>query len=126
MKVGRYFDSEEFHCRCGRPECDAPREPQRELVALLDTLREDVGAPLTITSGLRCAFWNQHEGGEPNSGHLAGTEADVACPTSRLRYRLLWAAFARGVKRIGIGKRFIHIGLGSTGLPQQVAWTYYP
>jgi len=126
MSLGRYFTEAEFHCRCGRPDCDARTTPDPALVALLDRLREDVQAPLVITSGLRCVYWNEHEGGEPNSGHLTGTEADVACPSSRLRYQLLWAALSRGVKRIGIGKRFLHIGLSTTPLPQSVVWTYYP
>jgi len=123
--LGRHFRLEEFRCRCGRPTCDAPTVPAPALVSLLDNIRDDVGVPLTITSGLRCSFWNQHEGGEPNSGHLTGTEADVACPTSRLRYFLLVSAITRGVRRIGIGKSFVHFGV-ATGLPQDVIWTYYP
>lgn len=123
--IARHFVPDEFRCRCGRAECDAPAEPEQALVALLDLLRDDVKAPLVITSGLRCRWWNEHEGGEPNSGHLHGTEADVSCPSSWFRYKLLFAALTRGVRRIGIGKDFLHLGLSTSGLPSPVVWTYY-
>lgn len=126
MTRGRHFDSREWLCQCARPDCDAPTIPDPALVALCDTLRDAVDAPLGITSGLRCTFWNDHEHGEPQSGHLTGTEVDLACPTSRFRFRLLQAIFSRNVTRVGIGKTFVHVGLSTTPLPQSVVWTYYP
>lgn len=124
--ASRWFAPEEWHCKCGRTDCDAPTIPEPALISLMDNIRDDVGAPLTITSGLRCRFWNEVEGGEPNSGHLVGTEVDIGCPTSTLRFRLLTAIFHRNIRRVGIGARFIHIGLNSTPLPKDVVWTYYP
>jgi hypothetical protein len=118
---GRHFTQAELMCRCGRTACDAPTIPEPGLVTLLDDLRDTVGGPLVVTSGLRCAAHNAALGGDPTSGHLTGTEADLACPTSRARYRLLTAAFARGVPRVGIYQKHIHIGLRSA-LPQDVCW----
>jgi hypothetical protein len=120
---GRWFTAAEWACRCGRAACDAPTVPEPALVAMLDRLRDALGAPLVITSGLRCTVWNAREGGQPDSGHLIGTEVDVAVPTSGYRYRLLYEALTLGVKRIGIGNTFCHLGVSRT-LPQDVIWTY--
>ena len=122
MKLGRWFQDSEFLCRCGRIECEAPKTPAPALVALLDRLREAVSAPLIITSGLRCSMWNAHLGGEPLSGHLTGTEADLSCPSSRFRYRLLVAACALGVRRLGLYPKHVHVGLDTTALPLDVVW----
>lgn len=123
MKISRWFDSAEFSCRCRRPDCDAVTEPDPVLLSMLDRLRDDLGSALVITSGLRCPYWNAREGGQPDSGHLVGTEADLSCPSSAYRFRLLGVIFRSNVPRVGIGADFIHVGIRSP-LPQDVAWTY--
>lgn len=123
MKISRWFEQSEMLCRCRRPECDALTQPDPILMALLDRLREALGSPIVITSGLRCAYWNDHEGGQPDSGHLVGTEADLSCPSSSYRHALLTAIYTRNVPRVGIGADFIHVGIRSA-LPQQVTWVY--
>ena len=50
--------------------------------------------------------------------------ADVFCRRSVTRYKMLKELFAMGVRRIGIGDEFIHVGI-STSLPLDVAWNYY-
>lgn len=123
--TSRHFAALEFRCRCGRPECDAPTEPVDTLMEKLDLLRDRYGQPIVITSGLRCPVWNAREQGEPDSGHLDGTEVDIACPDSLARYRLLGAVFADGLfHRIGVGAQFLHLGV-STRLPSPRVWTYY-
>lgn len=119
---GRHFQPSEFLCQCGRDSCDAPTIPEPALVALLDGIREDLWEPITITSGLRCSAHNAALGGEVDSGHLTGTEVDVACPTSAFRFRLVSAALRHGVRRLGIYKRHVHIGLSTTPLPKDVMW----
>lgn len=124
-QISRFFEDREFWCKCGRGECDAPRQPAPELLALLDEMREDVGAPVHVTSGLRCAWWNRREGGRPDSGHLDGTEADLRCAGSRFRYALLASALRHGVPRVGVAATFLHVGV-SPRLDQQVVWVYPP
>jgi uncharacterized protein YcbK (DUF882 family) len=85
----RHFAPDEYQCHCGRPECDAPKELDSILAERLDALRESLGRPLLLTSGIRCAFWNAHEGGAPDSKHLSGQAVDIACTDDRLRYELL-------------------------------------
>ena len=124
--TSRHFALVEFACKCGRPYCDALKEPVQNLVDRLDSLRDRYGEPIVITSGLRCAVWNAHEKGEADSGHLDGTEVDIACPNSLARYQLLGAIFADGLfHRLGVGNMFLHLGV-STRLPSPRVWTYYP
>lgn len=128
--MSRWFTADRdprlFTCGCGRPACDAP-PPSALLLANLDQLRDRRGAPVTIDSGPRCAVWNVHEGGtvDPPSGHLDGSEADLACPTSGERDALLEAIYTppRLFLRVGIGKTFLHVGT-SPRLAQRVAWLY--
>lgn len=58
-----------------------PPEVQSNLQALitnlLDPIRERYGAPITVTSGYRCAALNKAVGGVTNSQHLTGQAADL-------------------------------------------------
>ena len=119
-----HFTPEEFWCKCGREACEAPRTVHTTLLDRLEVVRGEYGRPLSITSGLRCAYHNAQVGGVSSSGHLTGYEADVACVQSGDRYALLNAAF-RVFPRIGIGKSFLHLGC-DPALPQRVVWHYYP
>lgn len=124
-----HFQDSEFTCRCGRHICDAPTGPSRTLRLHLDRMRDVLGAPIIITSGNRCTYWNALKGGVVGSEHdrAGGCEgADLACPTSRERWAMLDAARHAGFTRIGIGKDFLHVGVG-TGPKDapNVIWTYY-
>ena len=73
----RYWNREEFRCRCGGRYCDGfPAEPDRTLVELVDDLRAAAGKPGHASSGLRCPVWNQIQGGVANSRHLTGKALD--------------------------------------------------
>lgn len=123
-----YFRAEEFVCRCGRAECDALTAVPTALLDPLNVLRARVVRPLLVTSGLRCAFWNEHEGGERDSEHLTGEAVDILAGTSPERWSLLSANFAGAVPvfgRVGIGRTFIHFGV-ATHKERGVVWTYYP
>ncbi len=121
--TGHYFLDAEFLCKCGRPECDACRVPNAILIESLDQIRAHLGRPLRVTSGLRCAFWNAHEGGVGDSEHLTGDAADLAVVTGVDRWQIVQAAMAVGVRRIGIAGHFIHLGISVT-LAAPVIWTY--
>ena len=75
----RYWNREEFRCRCGGRYCDGfPAEPSRTLVQLVDDLRHIAGRPAHASSGLRCSTWNELQGGVANSRHLAGKALDFS------------------------------------------------
>jgi hypothetical protein len=120
----KWFKPEEFLCKCGRPNCDAPREIQPALAEVLDTIREGVGHTLMVASGLRCRYWNDKSGGEPDSEHLTGHACDLVAPVSRIRFEVTREAIKTNVvARIGIGKTFVHIGV-SKSHDQDVLWLY--
>ena len=75
----RYWNREEFRCRCGGKYCSGfPAEPDRTLVELADDLRAAAGRPGHASSGLRCPVWNQIQGGAANSRHLTGKALDFS------------------------------------------------
>ena len=75
----RYWNREEFRCRCGGKYCNGfPAEPDGTLVELVDDLREKAGKPGHASSGLRCTVWNSIQGGVANSRHLTGKALDFS------------------------------------------------
>lgn len=74
----KYFDHEEFKCKCGGKYCNGyPAEPDERMVRIADQLRKNLGVPVTIVSGLRCKTWNAIQGGVSNSQHMYGEAADI-------------------------------------------------
>ena len=72
----RYFTRKEFRCPCGR--CGGfPVEPEETLVRLADQVREHFGAPIIVSSGVRCQAHNDElPGSAKNSYHLRGKAMD--------------------------------------------------
>lgn len=91
----KWFQPSEFLCHCGRPQCDAPKTIDPHLGELLDQLRETVQRPIIINSGLRCAYWNKLQGGEPDSRHVTGRAVDLRCTDAHERWVLLAALLMR-------------------------------
>lgn len=79
------------------------------LVGILDDAREAAGVPFVITSGLRTTAKNREIGGAPNSPHLTGFAADIACSNPEIRYRMVVAMLAAGVETIGIYPHHLHV-----------------
>jgi zinc D-Ala-D-Ala carboxypeptidase len=119
----RFFKQEEFKCKCGRASCDAPTAISPNLAQRLDALRERVGRPVIVTSGVRCPAHNAAVGGKPNSEHLTGEGCDLAAIGPREKFDMVEAALAVGFTRLGWGKGFIHVGT-SSALPERVMWDY--
>jgi uncharacterized protein YcbK (DUF882 family) len=97
-----------------------------DLMAVLTQLESRMGFELRITSGYRDPVHNIDVGGVTGSEHTLDPSmaADVFCQRSATRYKMLRELFSMAVRRIGIGKTFVHIGI-STAHPQDVVWTYY-
>ena len=72
----RYFTRAEFRCPCGR--CGGfPVEPDEKLVRLAEQVREHFGAPVIVSSGVRCQAHNDElPGSVKNSYHLRGKAMD--------------------------------------------------
>ena len=77
----KYFRKEEFKCKCGGRYCNGyPAEIDMDMVRDADTIRERLGVPLRVNSGLRCQQWNRIQGGATNSRHLYGDACDLGKP----------------------------------------------
>lgn len=70
------FKPEHFVCKC-EGLCDHGDEIDRDLVAGLQLIRDEIGEPLYVNSGVRCPEHNKNEGGMESSRHLFGLAADV-------------------------------------------------
>lgn len=92
----KYFKLEEFKCKCGHRYCTGyPAVIDKRLINGLEILRKSCGAPLQITSGLRCKTWNAKQGGASGSRHMTGKAADIqGIPTNtvtkRKAIKILW------------------------------------
>lgn len=79
----KHFKMEEFRCRCcgGLPP-DAQENIRALVENVLDPARQQLGGPVTVNSGYRCAKHNRDVGGVSASQHLRGEAADI-CPVKR-------------------------------------------
>lgn len=72
-KVGQNFKVREFACKDGSQVVFI----DSYLVSILDTLRNQVGKPVYITSGYRTPTRNKEVGGAKYSYHMRGMAADI-------------------------------------------------
>lgn len=72
----KYFEPDEFRCKCGH--CTGyPAVVDLQLLKNLDYLRKDSKSSITITSGLRCKWKNSRlSGSSSTSKHMTGKAAD--------------------------------------------------
>lgn len=121
-----YFTLDEF---------DSPDAPgsgaehmDQQFLMRLDRARAVAKVPFVITSGYRTqahhdALTAQGYPTSSTSAHLKGLAADIACTDSRKRMDIIEALMASGIRRIGIGKTFIHCDSDPTKR-SRVIWTY--
>lgn len=74
--MSKYFKPEEFASKDGA-KSPYPNVVQNSLLELLDTIREEYGAPLVVTSGYRSEAHNRAVGGVLGSTHTLGLAADL-------------------------------------------------
>ena len=119
--MSKYFSPSEFK-RCD-PPCSID-QMDADFLAILDRIREDAGIPLVINCAYRSKAHDLAKGRSGNSAHTRGLAVDIRCATSASRFKIVEAAIANGITRIGIGKTFVHIDNDAT-LPQGVIFHYY-
>lgn len=122
MKIkSKYFAEAEFQ-RC-TPACSLQNMNQA-FMWTLDAIREEAGIPLVLTCAYRSEEYDKAKGRSGNSAHTKGLAVDIKCNSSATRMAIINAALTIGIKRIGIGKNFVHLDADDT-LPQNVIWHYY-
>lgn len=121
MYQSKYFCEGEF-LRC-EPPCDI-EQMDADFLKTLDRIRECAGIPLVLNCAYRSRQHDVKKGRSGNSAHTRGLAVDIRCTTSSNRMKIVRAALACGIRRIGIGKNFIHLD-ADPSLPQDVIWDYY-
>lgn len=119
--MSKYFSAAEFR-KCS-PSCTIGRM-DAAFLALLDEVREAAGIPLVLNSAYRSVAYEKAHGRSGNSAHTRGRAVDIRCNTSANRYKIIRAALACGINRVGVGPTFVHLDNDDT-LPQCVIWDYY-
>jgi len=119
--MSKYFSPKEF-VKCN-PSCSI-NQMDEGFLALMDKVRETAGIPLVVNSAYRSRSYELNRGRSGNSAHTRGKAMDIRCSTPQNRYKIVTAALACGIKRIGIGKTFIHLD-NDTILTSNVIWDYY-
>jgi len=113
------FREEEFTCKCG---CGF-NNVKDTFLWKLQRARTEAQIPFVVVSGCRCAKHNKEVGGAKDSDHLMGEAADIRVVNSYERWKVIFAGYEAGFRRIGVAKGFIHLGDNWTN-PQQVLWVY--
>lgn len=120
------FSKLEMACKCGKM-CGT--EMDASFMHKLQSLRDVVKIPLTITSGARCPYWNKTVGGAEKSRHVGvkgvrwAKAADIACRNSSQRFWIVSHAIKLNTfGGIGIADTFIH--LDSRLQEMGKIWTY--
>lgn len=125
MRLSQHFEWDEFHSDDWNAEVDEQIDDR--IIRLCENIRTAWNEPVIITSGVRTRAVNNRlvkEGkASPNSSHLKGLACDIYCTDSRLRWKAVNSLIAHGVKRIGIGRTFIHFDVDKDKV-QNVIWTY--
>jgi hypothetical protein len=88
--ISANFTLEEYLCKCGRPDCDAPKMPDADDIEALQNVRDDYGYPMVINSWARCAWYNEKIGGSEYSQHMVFA-VDIKSTNSGLRWQLIEA-----------------------------------
>ena len=100
------FKPDEFRCSC----CNR-LEIASELIDMLQTAREALGVPLTLTSAYRCPDHNSKVSSTGLNGpHTTGYSCDIHVSNSQHRKKLI-DYFTNKVTGLGIAKTFIHIDI---------------
>lgn len=118
-KLSKYFSTHEFDCQCIHKTC-VDQKISVSLIENLNKIREDVGGPLNVTSGFRCARHQNDLRKQLNkdgkqltvptgsvSQHELGNAADVSPRTSTIS--ILRKIVEKVFDSIGIAKTFLHV-----------------
>ena len=125
--LSKKFSKLEIMCPCS---CGADKISSI-LIEKLQKVRNIIGRPIVITSGVRCEFYNASIKASMNSSHIPdsygmGNAVDIACTTSTDRYELIQVA-QKFFNRMGISGGsyggFVHLDVDKEKV-QEVMWLY--
>ena len=114
-----YFTHEELRCKCG---CGL-NNFDLQFMQKIRYAREKSDIQFIVNSACRCEEHNAAVGGKATSDHITGQGMDIRCDTSFARWRVIRCAIAAGIRRIGIGSDFVHLG-DNLNNPSPRMWIY--
>ena len=112
-------------CTCGHPYCDRRSVDQRSLDKV-QSIRDDYGKPMTITSGGRCPNHPYEVKKKYEGDHQKCTTVDVECDTVGEETKLKVLAGRHGATRVAGGAYcgFVHISFSETQRRDVPTWEY--
>lgn len=118
-KIGKHFSTHEFDCQCSHESC-VDQKISVSLIEKLDETRIELGSPLYVTSGFRCAAHQNDLRSELNkdgktltvpqgrvSQHELGNAADISPRTGTIIK--LKRIVERVFDSIGVATTFLHV-----------------
>ena len=117
-----YFTESELSCNCCGENSFSPITQSR-----FNSLREEAGFAMNMTSGYRCQEYNVKIGATQT--HATGQAGDISC-THKQAYRLIELAPKHGFTGIGVKQkgsgRFVHLDdlEEIPGRPRPHVWNY--
>jgi len=104
--LSKHFSREEFACKCGcgQDTVDAG------LINLLEDIRHNFGAAITITSANRSEEYNKSVGGKLSSQHLLSKAADIIVKGVDPKLVAVWVSETNpGRYGVGMYDTFTHV-----------------
>lgn len=120
MITAKYFAEREFQ-KCS-PPCSL-QDMDATFMSTLDAIRSVAGIPLVLNSAYRSLAHEKKMGRSGTSSHCKGLACDIRCNTLTNRNKIVRAAMACGITRIGIAPTYIHID-ADKDKTQCVIWIY--
>jgi hypothetical protein len=118
-------DDPKLCCTCGHPECDK-RSVKQLVLDRVQSIRDDLGLPMVITSGGRCPF-HQNEIHKSKPGdHQECYAVDVSCISKEHETKLKVLAGRWGATRVAGSYEdgFVHIAFTPTDRRDVPTWVY--
>lgn len=112
-----------LRCTCGHSDCDR-RSVDQETLDRVQLVREDLGAPMVVTSGGRCPNHPNEVNKAKPGDHQLGKAVDVRYRTVLERNKLMVLAGRHGATRVAAGKNFVHMAWTPTNDRSVPTWTY--
>ena len=107
--IRKNFTKNELECPC--VNCRGKGVlPTDDCLDMLQSAREFYGAPMHVSSGVRCDWHNNVVGGAKNSRHLPAHRdgADIRCTSPNQRFAMVHALMLAGASCIKVYAGHIH------------------
>lgn len=114
-----------LRCTCGRLGCDK-RSVDQPTLDQVQKVRDDLGQPMTITSGGRCPNHPNEVTKSAPGDHQEQKAVDVACNDARTETKLKVLAGRHGATRVAGGAYcgFVHMAWTETDRTDVPTWSY--